>query len=202
MTYRILVIAFISFLSACAHKTPTSVEYKTHQESLRVINRWQLNGKLGIKAPEESGSASIKWQQKVDAYNIQLAGPLGQKSIHIEGDNHQVVLTEKGKPPVKANSAEDLIKETTGWKLPLTQLNYWIRGLAAPDTKIKNVKENDRGLIGTLEQSGWTIQYASYHQVSYRDQTFYLPQKITAHYQDFRLTLIVRKWTFQEDANP
>lgn len=199
MTYRILAIALLSLLSACAHKIPTSIEYKTHQESLTILDHWQLNGKLGIKAPEESGSANIKWQQQADTYDIQLTGPLGQKSIHIEGNKHQVTLTEKGKAAIKANSAEDLIRENTGWKLPLTQLTYWVRGLAAPDIKIKSLKENDRGLIGTLEQSGWTIQYLSYHQVNHQNQMLYLPQKVIAHYQDFRLTLIVRKWTFTDD---
>jgi outer membrane lipoprotein LolB len=200
MTYRLIFVVFLStLLSACAHKTLTSVEFKTHQETLSPLNHWKLSGKLGIKTPEDSGSANIKWMQQVESYDIQLIGPLGQKSIHIESNGKQVILKEKGKPEVKANSAEKLIQEVTGWNLPLTQLKYWIRGLPSPNIRINSIKDNGMGLIGSLEQSGWSIEYLSYHQLGYKNQTLYLPQKVTARFQDFRLTLIVREWTLQED---
>jgi outer membrane lipoprotein LolB len=205
MNYRpiFILIFLLSLLSACAHKTTLkSVEFKTHQETLSPLNNWKLSGKLGIKTTDESGSVNIKWTQAAESYDIQLTGPLGQKSIHIEGNNQQVSLKEKGKPEVRAHSAEELIREVTGWKLPLVQLNYWIRGLPAPDTKIKNIKDNGMGLIGTLEQSGWLIEYASYHHMNYKNQLIYLPQKVTARFNDFRLTLIVREWTLKENDNP
>lgn len=205
MNYRLIfiLIFLLTLLSACAHRsTLKSVEFKTHQKTISPLNHWKLNGKLGIKTNEDSGSVNIKWMQEAASYDIQLTGPLGQRSIHIEGDNQQVSLKEKGKPEVRAHSAEELIREVTGWKLPLVQLNYWIRGLPAPDTKIKNIKDNGMGLIGTLEQSGWLIEYASYHHMNYKNQLIYLPQKVTARFNDFRLTLIVREWTLKENDNP
>jgi len=190
------ILITLLFLSACVHKMPLkSVEFQAHQQLLSPINQWQFSGKLGIKTPLDSGSASIKWQQNVAAYDIQINGPLGQKSVHIEGDNKSVILKEKGKDAISAHSPEVLIKQVTGWDFPLTQLNYWIRGLPAPKTKIKQITPNNMGLIAQLQQSGWTIDYQSYHQLTLNDQLIYLPKKITAHYQDIRLTLIVHEWT-------
>jgi len=190
------VLICVLFLSACANKLPLkSVEYKTHQATLAPITQWKMAGKLGIKTLEESGSATINWQQESVAYQIQLHGPLGQKSIVISGDANEVTLKEKGKPAIQARSPEALIKKATGWHLPLTELNYWVRGLPAPNLKIKQIIPNDTGLMAQLEQSGWVIDYASYHQVQHHNQLIYLPKKIVATYDDIRLTLIIRDWT-------
>jgi outer membrane lipoprotein LolB len=196
MKIHFVLILFTSLLfSACAHKPPLkSVEFKAHQTALTPINEWKMTGKLGIKTSAESGSASIHWQQNRAHYDIQLHGPLGQKSIAIVGDSHQVSLKEKGKPAMTARSPEALIKKTTGWNLPLTQLNYWVRGLPAPKSKIKQITPNAFGLIAQLEQSGWVIDYQSYHQIQHQNQLIYLPKKIVASYKDIRLTLVIREW--------
>lgn len=197
MKIHFVLIALLSlFLSACVNKLPLkSVEFKAHQAALMPITQWKMTGKLGIKTPTESGSANIQWQQESAAYQIQLHGPLGQKSIVIIGDLQEVTLKEKGKPIIKARSPEALIKKSTGWNLPLTQLNYWVRGLPAPKTKIKQITPNATGLIAQLEQSGWVIDYLSYHQIQYQNQLIYLPKKIVATHGDIRLTLVIREWT-------
>lgn len=196
MKIHLVVILFTSLLlTACAHKSPLkSVEFTAHQSVLMPISEWKMSGKLGIKTPSDSGSASIHWQQKAAIYEIQLHGPLGQKSISILGDSHQVSLKEKGKPVMKARSPEALIKKATGWNLPLTQLNYWVRGLPAPKNKIKQITPNALGLMAQLEQSGWIIDYPSYHQIQHQNQLIYLPKKIVASYKDIRLTLVIREW--------
>ncbi len=198
MKIHVVVILFISSLfTACVHKPPLkSVEFKAHQAALTPINQWKMIGKLGIKTSAEGGSASIHWQQNKTAYDIQLHGPLGQKSIAIVGDSNQVSLKEKGKPATKAQSPEALIKKTIGWNLPLTQLDYWMRGLPAPNRKIKHIRANSLGLMAQLEQSGWVIDYLSYHQIQHQNQLIYVPKKIVAQHQDIRLTLVIREWIF------
>jgi outer membrane lipoprotein LolB len=192
----VLIVLLALFLSACANKLPLkSVEFKTHQAALAPVTDWKFNGKLGIKTQSDSGSASIRWHQQSSAYDIQLHGPLGQKSIAIWGDHQEVSLKEKGKTIIKARSPEALIKKATGWNLPLTQLNYWVRGLPAPKTNIKQITPNTTGLIAQLEQSGWVIDYQSYHQIQHQNQLIYLPKKIVATHGDIRLTLVIREWT-------
>lgn len=196
MNIQFLSLALLLLLlSACAHKTSlTSAEFNAHQTALTPLNYWTFSGKLGIKSPAESGSASIRWQQAQAAYEIHLHGPLGQKSLSISGDAQQVSLKEKGKPTVHSHSAEALIQKTTGWNLPVTQLTYWIRGLPAPKAKIKQITPNPTGLMAQLKQSGWVIDYQSYHQIQHHNQEIYLPKKIVASRQDIRLTLVIREW--------
>jgi outer membrane lipoprotein LolB len=172
------------------------VELREHQQQLTAIKDWQFSGKLGIKAPGESASASIQWQQTGTDYSIQLHGPLGQKSLNIEGNSKKVTLKEKGKTPVTARNAEALLKRTTGWNLPLQQLDYWIRGLPSPSSTIQSLQLNEQGLIKHLQQKDWKIDYSNYK--SFDDQqSLYLPQKLIAHHQELRLTLIIRTWKIQ-----
>lgn len=193
--HSIIALLLLLFITACASQYPLkSVEFQTHQDSLLPIQQWTMSGKLGVKSQQESGSASISWQQNGSGYDIHLHGPLGQKSISITGDSHQVSLKEKGKPAMTARSPEALIKKTTGWHLPLSQLNYWMRGVPAPKAKIKKITPNSTGLIAQLEQSGWLIEYQSYHQIQHQNQLIYLPKKIVASLDDIRLTLIIREW--------
>jgi len=189
------LISCALLISACANKPhPRSIALSNHEANLASINQWQLSGKLGIKTPEESGSLSLRWHQQSDSYEISLTSPLGQKSFLISGDASQVTFKEKGKASITGRSPEALLKKTTGWNLPLTQLNYWIRGLPAPKSKIKRIIPNATGLMAQLEQSGWVINYPSYHSIQNHDQLIYLPKKIVVQHNDFRLTLVIREW--------
>ena len=74
-------------ISGCAHRgsfTPPP-DLVAHQQQLQRITHWELNGKLGIRTPDESGSASLKWAQQLADYQINLSGPLGQKRMIITG---------------------------------------------------------------------------------------------------------------------
>jgi outer membrane lipoprotein LolB len=195
MKSRLLLVIIACLLQACVTRLPPQpVEFEQHQARVTPLNYWQIKGKLGIKAPSESLSASIHWQQMKAHYVIQLHGPLGQKSLRIEGGPKLVTLKEKGKEPVSSSSAESLFTRTTGWSLPLKQLDYWIRGLPAPG-KVQSIAFNPQGLVKKLEQKDWLIEYEKYQTVTHQGHTLYLPQKLIATHQDLRLTLLIRDWT-------
>lgn len=196
MKFRLLLVIIACVLQACATRLPPEpIEFKQHQSRIAPINDWQIKGKLGIKAPSESLSASIDWQQMSSHYLIQLHGPLGQKSLRIEGTPKLITLKEKGKEPVSSNSAESLFKRTTGWNLPLKQLDDWVKGLPASG-KVQSIEFNPQGLVKKLEQKDWLIEYEKYQTVTHNGQTLYLPQKLIASHQDLRLTLLIRNWSF------
>ena len=196
MHHRLLLIVSLLFFCGCAHQgslTPPQ-DVMEHQRQVQSISDWQLAGKLGIRAPNDSGSASLKWVQKVANYQIKLSGPLGQKSMIITGTPAKVRLEQTGEPIQEAKTAEALIKKTAGWNLPVTQLAYWVRGVPAPKLRITQLTQNDTGLIAQLIQGGWRINYSSYRDHTFNGANLPLPGKITAEYKDIRLTLIIRDW--------
>jgi outer membrane lipoprotein LolB len=199
-------------LSGCAHQFPKaplmkapliSEDWPKHQAQVQALDAWVAVGKLGIKVPNDGGSASLRWQHQANEYQIDLNGPFGSGKLTIVGTAKSVSLTEAGKPPETAKSAEDLIRKSTGWNIPVTQLAFWVRGLPDPKTKITHFTPNSQGLLGELEQLGWKITYGEYLSVALPTknlitpiETLAMPGRIIAEYQDVRLTLVIREWSF------
>lgn len=196
MMLRLFVLIMVVACAGCAHQSritpPPNVV--AHQQTLQAIDQWQLIGKLGIRTAHDSGSASLKWSQDQQDYQINLSGPLGQKSMIITGKPGKVSLEEAGQKTLSATSAEALIKKTSGWTLPVAQLAYWVRGVPAPRQKITRLQTNHLGLIDQLEQGGWLISYSNYRHWDVDDKQLTMPQKIVAQYRDVRLILAIRDW--------
>lgn len=196
MMLRLFALLLFIALAGCAHQhriTPPP-NVLAQQQSLQAIDNWQVNGKLGIRTADESGSASLKWGQQQQHYQINLSGPLGQKRMVITGKPGKVILEEAGQKPLTAKNAEALIKKAAGWTLPVTQLAYWIRGVPAPREKITRLQTNELGLIAQLEQGGWVITYSNYRNWQVAGSELAMPQKIIAQYHDVRLILAIRDW--------
>ncbi|MFN3786095.1 MAG: lipoprotein insertase outer membrane protein LolB, partial [Thiothrix sp.] len=76
--------------------------------------------------------------------------------------NAAVTLQTNGKTYQDAN-AERLLQSQLGVSLPLDGMQYWVRGIPAPNTPINNVKLDPQGRPETLQQSGWQIEYNGWH---------------------------------------
>jgi outer membrane lipoprotein LolB len=193
---RLLLISL--FLSGCAHKLPKapliSEDWPKHQAQVEALRKWQATGKLGVKVPNDGGSMSLRWQQQPDQFTIDFTGPFGQNILGIAGQGGQVTLSEPGKDPISAKTAEELIRRNTGWTIPVAQLAFWVRGLPSPTAKVTNFAPNAQGLIGELEQLGWKVIYGDYLSVNTGTETLAMPGRITAEFKDMRLTLVIREW--------
>jgi len=194
LRFSLLLLALL-FASGCAHRSLTPPQdVLEHQRQVQAIDDWTLTGKLGIRTTEDSGSASVKWAQQIATYQINLSGPLGQKSMIITGTPDKVRLEQTGEPAQEAKTAEALIKKSLGWRLPVAQLAYWVRGVPAPKLRITRLQQNDSGLIAQLIQGGWNISYSNYRDQTFNGVNLPLPGKITAEYKDVRLILVIRDW--------
>ena len=198
MQLRTLLItsAFV-LLAGCAGLTSKeSVQgqgdpaaWKARKQQLSGIDGWQISGKIGIRAPSDSGSATLFWLQRQEYFDIRLAGPLAVGSARISGRNDDVVLDLSTQGRFTSNSAEDLLEKGLGWRLPLTQLFWWVRGLPAPDSTSQVTLDTDSQL-NRLEQDGWKIQYLSYLE----QDGYNLPERIKLQGQDLQVTLVIKDW--------
>lgn len=190
-----LVLFLLVFLSGCVHRAPQPIDdWSQHQARIQKLSHWQLTGKLGVRIPGDNGSASLRWKNAAKAFSLDLSGPFGQGRLLIEGKPGRVTLQQAGEAPLTADSAEELILQTTGWTLPVTQLAYWVRGVPAPGQPVVHLEQDDSGLLSSLKQAGWHIQYTNYSTAILNKKPVQLPGRITAEYGDVRLTLIIRQW--------
>ena len=192
-----LVFSLITLLAGCAGLTSReSVEgqgdpqqWQAHKAKVAVLDGWQISGKVGIRAPKDSGSGTLFWLQRQDYYDIRLSGPLGRGAARLTGREGDVLLEVANQGRYQAESPEALLEEQLGWRLPVSHLFWWVRGLPAPDSKSRVTLDTDSHLA-SLEQDGWQLQYLSYvEQNGYR-----LPERIKLHGTDLDITLVIKHW--------
>lgn len=192
---RIGALFLVLMIVGCAPQPlQPVVDWERHQEAAQRLDSWQLSGKLGARLPDNSGSARLRWHQDQGDYRIDLSGPFGQGRVIIETTDTGVRLRQGGEPPMEAASAEALMWQTTGWRVPVAELIYWVRGIPAPDSRHRVLDRTPEGLLKTLRQSGWTLHYSDYQTTGLMP----LPGRIIAERRHTRLTLIVYDWSLPE----
>ena len=184
-------------LAGCAGMGPReSVEgpgnaaaWKVHRSQVETLDGWQISGKIGIRAPQESGSGTLFWLQRQDYYDIRLSGPLGRGAARLTGRPGSVLLEVANQGRYEAPTPEALLGEQLGWSLPVSHLVWWVRGLPAPGSKSR-VTLNADSRLANLEQDGWKIEYLSYVE----QNGFWLPERVKLHGPDLDVTLVVKDW--------
>lgn len=197
MLRQLLVFSLIALLAGCAGLTSREVvegkgdptQWQAHKQQITQLDGWQINGKIGIRAPRDSGSATLFWLQRQDYYDIRLSGPLGGGAARLTGRPGDILLEVANRGRYQAESPEALLHEQLRLELPVSNLLWWIRGLPAPDSKSR-ITLDGASHLARLEQDGWQVEY-----LSYTEQNGYaLPERMKLHGQDLEVTLVIKDW--------
>ncbi len=175
-----LVSLFLFLCLSCAAPAPRPPAghlqqlWQARESALLPIQHWELRGRLAVRADERGGQASITWQRDAARHGIRLNGPLGRGVVRVTQDETGAQLQDAEQRVLRAASAEELLYRYTGWRLPLTNLNFWVRGVPVPDLPAS--RELDAaGRLKTLRQQGWEVQYQDYVQSG----NYELPSRLT-----------------------
>jgi outer membrane lipoprotein LolB len=203
---RPLFFALLILLLAGCVNQPSRIpmgNWDERQALLETFDHWQISGKLGVRVPKDSGSANLRWQQTQREYTLDLSGPLGSGRALITGKPGHVSLQQPGQPNLTAKTPEELILQSTGWQIPVTQLTFWVRALPNPKQPITHWEKNELNQLTRLEQDGWRIQYSQYQTIiSTTGEQTLLPGRVVAEYNDARLTLVIREWQLDKASKP
>lgn len=192
-----IVLTLLALLAGCAGLGPKEAvqgqgnaqAWRDHKAMTATVNGWEINGKVGIRAPSDSGSGTLYWLQRNDYYDIRLSGPLGRGAARLTGHPGQVTLEVANQGRYQAQTPEELLQTQLGWRLPVSNLVYWVRGLPSPEGKSTVVLDGDSRLA-RLEQDGWTVEYTRYSQQG----DYWLPERLKVHGQDLDVTLVIKDW--------
>jgi len=195
-----LGLLLIVLLAGCASQAPGPNQarerdaWSTQVERLRALESWSLAGKVGLRTNEGSESANIDWQQRPDTYRILISGPFGAGRTLLRGGPEKVTLNSS-EGHFEAQTPEALMEQQLGWSLPISALDYWVRGLPAPEAS-KRLKHDDLGFPQRLQQFGWTIEYRDWT----RADDLWLPRRLVMTYGDLRATLVITQWDPMTDS--
>lgn len=119
------------------------------------LNQFNIQGKIGVKTPEQSGSAFFVWQQDQQNFDIELSGILGIGKTVIQGRPGEVTLNSSKTGEISAETPEELLQRATGWQTPITHLVNWVQ--AKPATVQAQIQQDTEQRISQIMEDGWTV---------------------------------------------
>lgn len=177
--------------TTAANTTQPALTWEQRYSQLKQVGSWSLNGSVSIQRANKTDMASMQWQQQQPhVFNVALYGPLSLGRISIASSGNSVTLTQSGKQPVSATSAEQLMQQQLGWQLPVSNLYYWVRGIPAPGSTPKMTFDNSNHVL-QLVQQGWLIDYQNYQPTQQVD----LPHTIVMNNPNLHVRFVIKNWS-------
>nr|WP_133501191.1 lipoprotein insertase outer membrane protein LolB [Lysobacter terrigena] len=198
-----IVLLSATLLVGCAttRVTPTPVAtdaataaLEKREQDLAAQTRWGLDGRIAVSNSRDAGSGRIEWRQDGSRFDIELTAPITHQGWRLHGEPGRAVLDGLPGGPREGSDAESLLRQATGWSIPVASLPAWVRGLRA-DPRTATVQFGNDGRLAHLAEAGWTIDYTWP-----ADTAAALPSRIEARRDDARVRLVVDRWTDGTDA--
>jgi len=157
-------------------------------------NNWNLNSKIALSYREEHWQFGLDWAQKTARqYAMQIKNPLTGALVAKLLQNAQgaTLLANDGKS-YRSKDAERLLQSQANVNLPLNGMQYWVRGITAPQYKVDKLVLDNQGRPKFIQQAGWLIQYPGFKKNGYNA----LPGKILFKRakDDVSVKLIAKQW--------
>jgi len=182
-------------LSACSGTTlkQTGVDsenaYRDRMENIVSIDTWYLAGKISLDDGDQGGSGKLQWRVSAANSSIDFHGAMGRGAWHLDISPDRAVLREAGGDEHSAPGVDSLIQQQMGWPVPVVALKWWVRGLVAPGP-VEAMQLDDQGLLTSLIQSGWQVEFERYSSAS----GIPMPKRLNARQDNYRVKLAISDW--------
>ena len=187
-----LVKTFFILGSSLGVLAMTGCQTLTQKPSLTTpsqgVNQFNLQGKIGVKTPEQSGSAFFTWVQEQEKFDIELSGILGIGKTQITGQPGQVKLNSAKTGEITAATPEELLKRATGWQAPITHIVNWVQ--AKPATLNAKIEKDDQKRISQINEDGWNVNL-SYNGTANLPNKLILQQQLESGKEN-RITMVIQ----------
>ena len=194
----------VGLLQACATAPlPVSGDplaenrYAERLARLQGADHWTVEGKIAIRDSAEGGSGKLRWQVEPEGSRLDFHGALGRGAWRLDVAPIEAVLTLADGAVYRAASVDRLVAEQVGWPVPVAELSWWIRGLAAPGESARRTL-GEAGVLLDLQQAGWSIEFDRYREFSGE----LMPGLVVARRGERQVKFAVRDWTLPAGTPP
>lgn len=193
---RGLILSSMLALSACVVAPPSSENsnWNLQRNLLQQLDSWEFRGRVDVRYNNDSDTPRIQWRQQDQEYRIRLWGTFNAGNTVITGRPGSVSMESNGET-ITASSPEELILQQLGYELPVSYLEYWIKGLPAPGDRAE-LEFNELNQLSSIRQADWTVTYNNPRQ--YGDLSLPAAMVLTRPANDIRLRFIGLNWTLPE----
>jgi outer membrane lipoprotein LolB len=191
LAYTAVAIAGCSQFGGLSDKQQAQERWAARQQALLDFDSWDIHARAAIKLKGEAYNIGIRWQRQAQNSKILLEAPFGQGVFRIESSAGGTYRLRLPDGRVSANrTAEVLLEEMIGWSLPISGLEYWIRGMPRPDSAYTH-RLDQAGRARSISQDRWAIDYLDYFPGQEDPQ---LPRRIKLVSESVTLKLVVERW--------
>ena len=170
MNARVLAIAAAALLTACVaqpvrqalppvQSAAAEARQIAREDALQRQPAWSLQGRIAVSNGRNGGSGRLDWIQQGPQYDVSLSAPITRQSWRLVGDATAARLEGLEGGTREGPDAAMLLRDATGWDIPVMALANWVRGARAPDGGPANANYGLDGRLLRLEQGGWSIDY-------------------------------------------
>lgn len=189
------LIALSVVLNACsgvAVREPDIGNQAACQEragKIASISEWGFAGKISLDDGESGGSGRLQWNVGPGGSELDFHAAMGRGAWHLEIGPEGALLRQANGSTEYAPNVNELIQERIGWAIPVHDLQWWVRGLAAPGA-VESETCDPKGLLTRLEQSGWNVDFDRYTVAS----GMVMPARLDAKHDAYRVKLAISRW--------
>lgn len=180
----------ISTQSTPVNNTGYSIE---HRKALMTdLTAWTLTGKIAFINQKNRESANVFWQKKAQQQQLTLTTYLGIQVLSLKTNNGIHTLEVDGEE-YQSSDLENLILQLTGYTLPITTLEHWLKGVEASATDtIEYAQQTNlpQKLISIHNNEQWQISYSAYKEFN----GLPLATKFTIKQRDLTIRIQINKW--------
>lgn len=187
---RTVALAAALGVPACATLSPDT------GEPPQSPTRFDLSGRVLVSYDGRSFASGLRWQHGAQRDEIWLLTPVGQGLAHIVNEDEGATFTGADQTRYHARSVESLTRQALGWELPLSRLQYWVRGEIAPGSAPDAVRRDANQRLVHLEQDGWRIAFMHYPLEEHEG----LPRRLELVRGASEIRLVIDGWRRDADA--
>lgn len=199
-----LVACGLLWLAGCASTLPVAqLPPEVHEAAMqrqadreRVLagaGDWTLSGRVGLTNDGRGGSGRIDWRQQGTAFTVSLSAPVTRQSWRLEGAGGIARLEGLEGGTRIGTDATLLLREATGWEIPVQSLASWVRGARDPAGGPAVLEFGADGRLARLQQDGWRLEFGEWAMEP--GLGVELPARIEARRGEARVRLVVDAWS-------
>ncbi len=193
---RLISLSLTALIAACVTRgsleLPEFSDWESRQEVLGGVDEWEFSGRIGVSAGDEGFNGQLWWRQDGVVFRARISGPLGVGTVFINGDRHELTVTDRDGVVTELDDAEVELRQMYGWTIPVTSLRFWALGIPDPASSAETEFGAD-GQLAKLRQRNWEVDITQYREGGGQ----LMPRRLTAVNDDVKVRLVIDKWVFR-----
>ena len=190
----------IGDLSATAEAAATAT-LQAREQRLQALPALSFSGRVALSGGSRGGgSGRIEWRQSGDRYQVTLSAPVSRQSWRLSGDASKATIEGVAGGPRSDTDVERLLREATGFEIPVGALAAWAGGTRADTAGFgpARLEFTGDGGLARIEQDGWTIDYLGWTGQDPGDggPPLQLPDRINAERGEAKVRLAIDAWSW------